>query len=104
MIKSIKISGYKSLQDSEVKFTAPFTAIVGRNNVGKSNLFDALKILSGLVQAERAQSVFSLKTHRGTPLESFSSKDEPVINIEVELDLTGAKHPTDNTLNPIPFK
>jgi predicted ATPase len=50
MLKSITISGYRTLQDSRIDFAAPLTAIVGRNNVGKSNFFKALQILSYKVQ------------------------------------------------------
>jgi predicted ATPase len=54
MLKSITISGYRTLQDSRIDFAAPLTAIVGRNNVGKSNFFKALQILSYKVQLRPA--------------------------------------------------
>jgi AAA15 family ATPase/GTPase len=48
MINRIRIKGYKSLRDVVVHLS-PFTIIVGPNAVGKSNLFDALVLLSRMV-------------------------------------------------------
>jgi tRNA U34 5-carboxymethylaminomethyl modifying GTPase MnmE/TrmE len=45
LLTQVTVSGYKSLQESTARL-APFTVIVGRNNAGKSNLFDALRLLS----------------------------------------------------------
>ncbi|SDC34112.1 AAA family ATPase [Niabella drilacis] len=45
MITYIKINGFKSFHKFEMEFT-PFTIIAGANASGKSNLFDALLLLS----------------------------------------------------------
>lgn len=45
MLTRLKVSGFKNLVDVDVHF-GPFTCIAGRNGVGKSNLFDALRFLS----------------------------------------------------------
>jgi len=45
MITYIKINGFKSFHNFEMKFT-PLTVIAGANASGKSNLFDALSLLS----------------------------------------------------------
>jgi predicted ATPase len=66
--------------------------IVGRNNVGKSNLFDALRLLSNLSQMPAA-SAFRPERHRGDPIESFFSEQQPHLNLSCEFDLTGAAHP-----------
>ena len=65
MLAQVTISGYKSLQGSTAKFT-PFTVIVGRNNTGKSNLFDALRLLSHLAEMPVA-GAFKPERHRGDP-------------------------------------
>ncbi len=44
MITYIKIDGFKSFKDFEMGFT-PSTVVAGVNASGKSNLFDALKLL-----------------------------------------------------------
>ena len=47
MLTRLKVSGFKSLLDVDVRF-GPFTCIAGTNGVGKSNLFDAIFFLSQL--------------------------------------------------------
>ena len=60
MIRRVKIQGYKSLKDIEVELQ-PLTVIIGPNAAGKSNLFDALGLLSrdqlqaGLALSARGQ-------------------------------------------------
>ena len=51
MITRIEVDGFKSLRDFAVDLE-PLTAIVGPNGVGKSNLFDALQLLSGLADTD----------------------------------------------------
>lgn len=91
MLRQITISGYKSLQDSTAQFM-PFTVIVGRNNTGKSNLFDALRLLSHLAEMPVA-SAFKPERHRGDPVESFFSEGQPRLSLVGEFDLTGTPHP-----------
>ena len=57
MITYLKIDGFKSFQQFEMEFT-PFTVIAGANAAGKSNLFDALKLLSDLADADKIQKAF----------------------------------------------
>ena len=47
MLTRLKVSGFKNLVDTEVRF-GPFTCIAGCNGVGKSNIFDAIRFLSFL--------------------------------------------------------
>ncbi len=91
MLTQITVSGYKSLQDSTARLS-PFTVIVGRNNVGKSNLFDALRLLSNLSQMPAA-SAFKPERHRGDPVESFFAEKQPRLSLSCEFDLTGTPHP-----------
>ncbi|XQE66263.1 AAA family ATPase [Pseudomonas sp. P3C3] len=45
----IKISGYKSLDNLEIKDIGPFMVFAGPNASGKSNVFDALKFASSVL-------------------------------------------------------
>jgi len=45
MIKRLKVKGYKSLRDMEVRFE-PLNIILGPNAAGKSNLLDALNLFA----------------------------------------------------------
>lgn len=67
MITRLEIDGFKSFEDFKLDFQ-PFSAIVGPNASGKSNLFDALKFLSLLAQYD-VHSAMQLM--RGEPEELF---------------------------------
>ena len=63
MLTRFEVSGFKNLNDVVVEF-GPFTCVAGPNAVGKSNLFDAIRFLSGL--ADRC-APGSVPWRRGTP-------------------------------------
>lgn len=67
MLTRIEVDGFKSFEGLDVSFT-PFTAIIGSNAAGKSNLFDAIELLSALATQDVAAAV---KVLRGEPLELF---------------------------------
>jgi predicted ATPase len=73
MITYIKINGFKSFQNFEMEFT-PLTVIAGTNASGKSNLFDALLLLSRLADSDKLQSAF--REQRGEMAELFTQYDE----------------------------
>ena len=51
MITRIEIDGFKTFQDFSLDL-APLQVIVGANGAGKSNLFDALMLLSRLADSD----------------------------------------------------
>ncbi|WP_370177566.1 AAA family ATPase [Alteriqipengyuania sp.] len=67
MITRIEIDGFKSFENFSLNLR-PFSAIVGPNASGKSNLFDALKFLSLLAQTDVHSAMQSM---RGEPEELF---------------------------------
>lgn len=69
MITRVFIKGYKSLRDIDISLK-PLTVIVGPNASGKSNLLDALGLLSRIVTSRTINDAFD--EHRGLPLEAFS--------------------------------
>jgi predicted ATPase len=69
MITYIKINGFKSFHEFEMDFT-PFTIIAGANASGKSNLFDALQLISRLAEADNLKKAFS--EQRGEFIELFT--------------------------------
>ena len=95
MIRRVRIEGYKSLQSVELELR-PLTLIVGPNAAGKSNLFDALRLLSRIVASRSLQEAFA--DHRGDPLEAFSyseggleallQKETARFTIEVDVELS----------------
>lgn len=74
MITSIKIDGFKSFQKFEMTFT-PLTVVAGVNASGKSNLFDALQLLSRLAETD-LKTAFSSSGQRGNPSELFTQYGE----------------------------
>lgn len=85
MITYIKINGFKSFNNFEMEFT-PFTVIAGANASGKSNLFDALSLLSRLVDTDNLKKAFS--GQRGEFIELFTQYGDSIaeqIDFVVEL-------------------
>ncbi len=80
MITRIKINGFKSFRNFEMTFT-PLTIVVGVNASGKSNLFDALQLLSRLAETD-LKTAFS--EQRGNPYELFTQLGED--RYESEMD------------------
>jgi predicted ATPase len=95
MIRRVKIQGYKSLQDVEIRLQ-PLTVIFGPNAAGKSNLLDALALLSRMVTSRTLKEAF--EGHRGTSLEAFQydatgikgllQRESAQFTVEVEVELS----------------
>lgn len=90
MITRIEIDGFKSFENFELDFR-PFSAVVGPNASGKSNLFDALKFLSALAQDDIRSAMQAM---RGEPLELFrttaqGSSEQMKLAVEVILPPEG---------------
>jgi len=71
-VTRIKIDGFKSFKEFEMTFT-PLTVVAGANASGKSNLFDALMLLSRLAETD-LKTAFS--EQRGNPSELFTQFDD----------------------------
>ena len=88
MIRRVHIKGYKSLRDVEIGLH-PLTVISGPNAAGKSNLLDALGLLSRMVTKRSLKEAF--EEHRGLPLEAFTidtSLDDLIARGHAEFEIT----------------
>jgi predicted ATPase len=93
MLNRIHVRGFKSLRDATVEL-APLVVLFGPNSAGKSNLLEALLLLSRLV-GERTLSEAFAEGIRGYPLEAFTLADGgleqllhgplPHLRLEVEM-------------------
>lgn len=102
MIKRLKVKGYKSLRDVEIHFE-PLSIIFGPNAAGKSNILDALNLISRIVTKRTLKDAF--EQHRGLPLESFYygekgyekllEQETAKAHFEVDVELSG------NTINSV---
>ena len=81
MITYLKINGFKSFHNFEMEFT-PFTVIAGANASGKSNLFDALTLLSRLAETDNLKRAFS--EQRGEFIELFTQYGDDNYASEME--------------------
>lgn len=68
MITKLEINGFKSFKDFSIEFS-PFTVIAGKNASGKSNLFDALELLSRFASRDLRAA---FPERRGTIEEQFT--------------------------------
>lgn len=84
MITYIKINGFKSFHNFEMDFT-PLTIIAGTNASGKSNLFDALILLSNLAETDNIKKAF--RDQRGEFLELFTQYGESNYAQEMEFHI-----------------
>ena len=90
MITRIEIDGFKTFNDFSLDLR-PFTAVVGPNASGKSNLFDAIKFVSRLAQTDIREAMQEL---RGRPEELFrrtstGRSDRMAFAVEVLLEPHG---------------
>ena len=73
MLTRLHVKGYKSLIDVDVVLK-PLTLLFGPNTAGKSNLLDAVQLLSKLATSRTLKEAFEPPC-RGKPLESFTMGD-----------------------------
>ncbi|MFA7061193.1 MAG: AAA family ATPase [Pedobacter sp.] len=66
MLTRLKVSGFKNLVDVDVRFGS-FTCIAGANGVGKSNLFDAIILLSALADKPLLDAAKSVRDEKAVP-------------------------------------
>lgn len=90
MLTRLRVQGFKSLLDAEVKF-GPFTCIAGTNGAGKSNLFDAVLFLRDLADHTIVEAAHRVRDRSGTKRGDLRSlftrtKDSALSNISIEAD------------------
>lgn len=98
MIRRVHVRGYKSLRDVEVRLPSPLAVVMGPNASGKSNLFDALALLSRMALAPSLEAAFA--DHRGRIIEAFAfssgglrealARESLSFSIEVDVELSDA--------------
>ena len=96
MLSRVHVKGYKSLRDVEVALK-PLTLLIGPNSAGKSNLLDAVQLLSRLATSRTLKEAFE-PPYRGKPLESFAlgeggvrgllEQDRLAFSIEADLSIS----------------
>jgi predicted ATPase len=64
MLTRLKVSGFKNLIDVDIPL-GPFTCVAGANGTGKSNLFDAIQLLSALASHTLIDAARSVRSEEG---------------------------------------
>lgn len=64
MLTRLKVDGFKNLVGVDVSF-GPFTCVAGVNGVGKSNLFDAVRLLSALANQPLVEAALAVRDEGG---------------------------------------
>lgn len=96
MITKIEIDGFKTFSNFSMEFS-PLTVIAGTNASGKSNLFDALQLLSYLASTD-LRSAFANKQLRGGISELFTKIDDVYCSNEMSfaVEILTARSVRDN--------
>ena len=98
MITRIEIDGFKAFRNFSMEFT-PLTVIAGTNASGKSNLFDALQLLSRLAETD-LKTAFN--EQRGEAAELFTQYGPEQYSdlMKFGAELLVARQVTDNWAAP----
>jgi predicted ATPase len=93
MITRIEVDGFKSLRDFAMDLE-PFTVLIGPNSAGKSNIVDALALLSRLASQPIIQA---FKSGRGRIIDQFTRRGgEPVREMRFAVEfLEYGRYPRD---------
>lgn len=103
MITRLEVDGFKSLRQFAMDF-APFTVLVGPNSAGKSNVLEALSLLSHLA-SEPIEAAF--KRGRGRAIDQFTvEQGQPgrAVQLAVELLLPGPVETGDGATNRLRYE
>ncbi len=88
MLVALSVKNFKSIKNARVRF-GPFTCFVGHNGVGKSNMFDAIYLLSQLAEHDISEAAAKVRhTAAGgySPLDLVFGRD-PSRSIELSADI-----------------
>src|SRR5256885_7184872 len=85
MLRELRVVGYRSLRDVDLSLS-PLTVVVGANGSGKTNLYQALQLLSSAAQGSLAQS---LAAQGGLPSAMWAGprRKQEGHRIELSIDL-----------------
>ncbi len=94
MITRLEIDGFKTFHHFDLSL-APFQVIVGMNGVGKSNVFDALRLLARLADTDLRTAFQDLRGEAGE-LFTILADGTPKDTIKIAVDLFVDRHVKDS--------
>jgi predicted ATPase len=112
VLSRFRVQGFKSLHDVEIEL-APLVVLMGPNAAGKSNLLEALLLLSRLATEQTLAAAFEPPL-RGYPLEAFSlppgglegllQQQRSELTLEAEVQPTRASGKSTKKVVPEPLR
>jgi AAA15 family ATPase/GTPase len=92
-LKSLYIKNYKNFKELEIGTLAPVNLIIGRNNVGKSNLLEALSIYMDKVSMKRLSEILQRRGNDRSSLfvkgnNSFEERESLLLEFVYNRDRT----------------
>lgn len=104
MLTRLRVQGFKSLHDVDIEL-APLVVLMGPNAAGKSNLLEALLLLSRLATEQTLSAAFEPPL-RGYPLEAFSLPERGLEGLlqqdRAQLSLEAEVQPARISKKPVP--
>ena len=104
MLTRLRVQGFKSLHDVDIQL-APLVVLMGPNAAGKSNLLEALLLLSRLATEQTLGAAFEPPL-RGYPLEAFSLPESGLEGLlqqdRAQLSLEAEVQPARVSKRPVP--
>ena len=94
MITRIELDGFKTFQDFSLDLS-PLQVIVGANGVGKSNLFDALQLLSRLADSDLRTAFQAMRGEVGE-LFTIRADGQTASRIRLAVELLVNRHVQDD--------
>ncbi len=95
MITKIEIDGFKTFRNFEIEFS-PFTVIAGANASGKSNLFDAIRLLSRLADTDLKTAFNEQRGDSNELFTLYASNNEMADLMKFAVELLANKKVKDN--------
>lgn len=110
MLKRLRVQGFKSLLDVELEM-APLVVLFGPNTAGKSNVLEALLVLSRLVNGRGLADALE-EPFRGLPQEAFSFPDgglqelmdQNSASFSIEADIQPALRDKERRADPLRYR
>jgi predicted ATPase len=113
-IKQLSIQNYKSIKELEITDPAPFSAFIGANGVGKSNVFEAVEfMITGIERTTMAtlielfgglDAVTNKNLERGTPILFDLALDDTQLGYDIYFKREGAGYIASGTMPGISTK
>jgi predicted ATPase len=85
VIESIRVQGFKSVEDAEIRF-APLTLVIGTNASGKSNLLEAVQLLGWVAGGQRLGELQHFVRQGALPLRGSVSDLGPMGEVDATIE------------------